>query len=296
MRFIMLFKSDERTEAGALPSEREIAAMQEYNQALVDAGALLEGEGLHPSSRGFRVKFHEGKPTIVPGPFGEPGKIVAGYLVIEAKSREEALDWTMRVPFGADEGGQPAEIEVRPLYELADFPVSEEESGWREQEQAHRDAGWTVNPVNPEWQQFVGFRLADAETESETSPAPSEELLTAMGEYNEQMINAGMMISGEGLKPSSEGFRVRWAGGKRTVIDGPFPLDGNLVAGYSRFQARSMEEAMAWVKRWPPLDGHGEVELEVRRVMTTDEFDMSPELRATEDGLRAQVAGKRPTG
>lgn len=292
MRFVMLFKGDERSEAGVMPSEREIAAMQAYNQKLVDAGALLEGEGLHASARGFRVKFHGGEPTIVPGPVAAPGQVVAGYWVIEADSREAALDWAMRVPYEIDEGEYTAEIEVRPLYELDDFPVSEEESGWREQEQEHRDAGWTVNPVNPAWLQFVGFRMADAETESETSPAPSEELLTAMGEYNEAMIAGGMMISGEGLKPSSQGFRVRYADGKRTVIDGPFPLE-NLVAGYSRFQAPSLEEAMAWIKRWPPLDGHGEVELEVRPVIATEEFNLSPELREAEDRLRDRVGRRR---
>jgi hypothetical protein len=296
MRFMMLIKGDERSEAGVMPGEREIAAMQKYNQELVDAGALLEGEGLHPSARGFRVKFHEGRPTLIPGPFGEPGKIVAGYWVIQAESREEALKWAQRVPFEADEGAQAAEIEVRPLYELEDFPVSEQESGWREQEQGHRDEGWTVNTAKPGWLQFVGFRLADAETESETSPAPSEELLAAMGEYNEGMIKAGMMISGEGLKPSSQGFRVRYANGKRTVIDGPFPEVKELVAGYSRFQARSVEEVIEWIKRWPPLDGHGEVELEVRQVFATDDFDMSPELRATEDRLREQVEGQRRAG
>ncbi len=164
MRFIMMIKANEATEAGVMPSEADVAAMMKYNEALVNAGALLAGEGLHASSRGARVKFHGGKPTVTDGPLAEAKDLVAGYWIIQAGSKAEALDWAQRIPF--EEGGVDAEVEVRPLYELEDFPVGEEESGWREQEAEHRELGPTVNPVDPSKKQFIVFRMADAETEA----------------------------------------------------------------------------------------------------------------------------------
>ena len=152
---------------------------------------------------------------------GDPKDLVAGYWIIQAGSVAEAREWARRIPLEA--GGVDAEVEVRPLYELDDFPQAEDESGWREQEAAYREAGPTVNPVQPGLEQYVVFRMADAETESEASPAPSEELLAEMGAYNEEMIRAGAMLTGEGIKPSAEGFRVVYANGKLSVVDGPFP-------------------------------------------------------------------------
>ena len=291
MRFIMMIKGDASTEAGAMPSERDVETMQKYNQELIDAGAMLAGEGLHPSSRGARVKFHGGKPTVTVGPLGDPKDLVAGYWIIQAGSVAEAREWARRIPLEA--GGVDAEVEVRPLYELDDFPQAEDESGWREQEAAYREAGPTVNPVQPGLEQYVAFRMADTETESEASPAPSEELLAEMGAYNEEMIRAGVMLTGEGIKPSAEGFRVVYANGKLSVVDGPFPAAKGLVAGFTHMQVRSKDEAIEWLKRWPASDGGGEVELQLRRVFTTDDFNLSPEVRSVEDRQRNQLSGKQ---
>lgn len=115
MRFMMIVRADEKTEAGVMPTEQELAEMGRYNEELVKAGILLAGEGLHPSSRGARVVFDGGKPTVVDGPFAETKELIAGYWLIQVKSREEAVEWARRVPF------QNGVIELRQVFEAEDF-------------------------------------------------------------------------------------------------------------------------------------------------------------------------------
>jgi hypothetical protein len=119
---------------------------------------------------------------------------------------------------------------------------------------------------------------------------PSEQLLTDMMKYNEEMVNAGVMLAGEGLQPSAKGFRVKFSKGKPHVIDGPFAEAKELIAGFSIIQVRSREEALEWVKRWPASDANGEVELEVRQIFEAEDFgpEFTPELRAKEEELRAK--------
>ena len=115
MRFVMLVKADERSEAGVLPTEQELAEMGKFNEELVKAGMMLAGEGLHPSSKGVRVRFSGGKPVVTDGPFAETKELVAGFWVIKAKSREEAIEWARRIPF------QDGEVEIRQVFEDEDF-------------------------------------------------------------------------------------------------------------------------------------------------------------------------------
>jgi hypothetical protein len=132
--------------------------------------------------------------------------------------------------------------------------------------------------------------LVKASGESEAGVMPNEELLAAMGRYNEELVKAGVMLAGEGLRPSSKGARVRFSGDKRTVIDGPFTEAKELIAGYWLWQVASMEEAIAWAKRCPNPTG-GESELEIRQVFEADDFgaEFTPELREQEERLRAQL-------
>ena len=116
MRFMILLKADQTTEAGALPDEKILAEMGKYNEELVKAGVLLAGEGLHPSSRGARVTFSGGKHTVIDGPFAETKELVAGFWLIQVKSKDEAIEWIKRAPF---DGG--TEIEIRQVFEAADF-------------------------------------------------------------------------------------------------------------------------------------------------------------------------------
>ena len=136
--------------------------------------------------------------------------------------------------------------------------------------------------------------LVKANADSEAGIMPSEELLAAMGKYNEELVKAGVMLAGEGLHPSSRGARVRFAGDRRTVIDGPFAEAKELVAGYWLWQVKSKEEAIEWVKRCPnPMPG--ESEIEIRQVFEAEDFgpEFTPELREQEDRLREQLASRQ---
>ena len=133
--------------------------------------------------------------------------------------------------------------------------------------------------------------LVKATPESEAGKMPSTELLAAMGKYNEELVNAGILLAGEGLHPSSRGKRVRFDGAQRTVIDGPFSETKELVAGFWLWQVRSMEEAVEWVKRCPnPMESSSEIE--IRQVFEAEDFGeaFTPELREAEERLRAQIA------
>ncbi|HEY0395194.1 MAG TPA: YciI family protein [Candidatus Elarobacter sp.] len=131
--------------------------------------------------------------------------------------------------------------------------------------------------------------MVKANDASEAGVMPSEELLTAMGRYNEELAKAGVLLAGEGLQPSSKGARVRFSGSQRTVIDGPFTETKELIAGFWLLQVASREEAIEWVKRAPnPFEG--ESEIEIRQVFEADDFGdaLSPELREQEERLRTQ--------
>lgn len=138
---------------------------------------------------------------------------------------------------------------------------------------------------------FVLFRKADPETEAGIFPPNVDELFAAMMKYNQEMIDAGVMVGGDGLQPSSKGARIKFSGGKPTVIDGPFAEAKELVAGYTLIQVASREEAIEWARRWPPLDGNGEVEIEIRQIYEADDFGeaLAPEIRQQEERMRAQL-------
>jgi len=123
---------------------------------------------------------------------------------------------------------------------------------------------------------FMILRKADSDTEA--GMMPDEELITAMGKYNEEMIKAGVMLAGDGLKPSSAGTRVEFSGGRPTVIDGPFAETNELIAGFSIIDVKSKEEAIEWVRRWPPIDGNGNVEIEIRPLYELSDFGDSEAL------------------
>lgn len=133
--------------------------------------------------------------------------------------------------------------------------------------------------------------LVKATADSEAGVMPSEQLLAEMGQYNEELVKAGIMQAGEGLHPSAKGARVRFSGKNRTVIDGPFSETKELVAGFWIWECESLQEAIAWVKRCPnPMPGDSE--LEIRQVFTADDFGdaFTPELREQEERLRAQIS------
>ncbi|HXS23668.1 MAG TPA: YciI family protein [Gemmatimonadales bacterium] len=140
---------------------------------------------------------------------------------------------------------------------------------------------------------FMILRKADQNTEA--GALPSEKLLAAMGQYMEEMVKAGILLAGEGLRPTSDGVRVKFSHGKPSVTDGPFAEAKELVAGWSLIQVDSLEEAIKWVKRWPAEDGDGEVEIEIRRLYEAEDFgpEFTPALREQEERLRAQVSSSQ---
>jgi hypothetical protein len=136
MRFMILRKADAGTEAGALPGRELVDAMGAYMGSLLKAGVLLAVDGLQPSSKGVRVTFSGGRPTVTDGPFSEPGELVAGWVLIQVTSREEAIEWVKRWP--PEDGGGNVELEIRPLFEPGE--LAEDVAG-RQQENAERMRG-----------------------------------------------------------------------------------------------------------------------------------------------------------
>jgi len=133
--------------------------------------------------------------------------------------------------------------------------------------------------------------IVKANKDSEAGIMPSEQLLAEMGNFNEQLVKAGVMLAGEGLHPSSKGKRVRFSGSQQTVIDGPFAEAKELIAGFWLWQVSSMEEALEWIRRSPFREG----EVEIRPLFETEDFgaELTPELRAQEERLRAEMAAKK---
>jgi hypothetical protein len=264
---MILAKASKEFEAGIFPDEKLLSEMAKYTEDLVSAGALLACHRLQPSSMGARVRFAKGKFSVVDGPFVETKELIAGFSLIEAKSKEEAIEWAKRIPF------QEGEVEVRPLYELTDFPVdpAEKPDGWREREEQFR----AVPPARkPGTVRYMGLLKADKNTEA--GVVPEEKFLSAMGAFMEEGVKAGVFLAGEGLLPSAAGFRVRFSGTKRTVTDGPFVETKELIAGYAILQFTSKAEAIEWTKRFVEVDAPGrlggECECEIRPIFDFEDF------------------------
>jgi hypothetical protein len=273
MRCMLLVKSNETIETTGLASERELAEMGRYNDELTKAGVVLAGEGFLPSSKGARVRLSGGKFTVTKGPFGEPRRLIAGFWTIRTRSKEEAVRLLEGAPATA------AELELRPLFETEDFPVDpgEQAGGWRDQELAARDAFEAKAPARlPGTKRFILFLLSDASTEA--GRMPTEETLAKMGALMEEGVRNGSLLGGDGLKPSAAGVRSRAAGGKRTLVDGPFTETKELVAGYILLQLRSLEDAIAYARRWLEIHvlvGVPEAEIEIRELMELDDMPVA---------------------
>jgi hypothetical protein len=284
MRFMMLVKATKDFEAGVLPDEKMLSEMAKYTEELVKAGALLASDRLEPSSKGTRVRYSSGKFMVTDGPFAETKELVAGFCLIQAKSREEAIEWAKRVPF------REGEIELRPLFELTDFPVdaAEQPDGWREKEEQMRAAPPARKPGTV---RYLGMVKADKDTEA--GVLPDEKLLAAMGAFMEEGVKSGVFLSGEGLQPSSKGARIRYSGSKRMVTDGPFAETKELVGGYAILQFTSKAEAIEWTRRFVQVDAPGrlgaESECEIRPIFEFENFGPSEAVQR----FRAMGAGTK---
>ena len=289
MRFMMMVKSDAASEAGQLPPAELMGKMDAFNGEMLKAGVMLAGEGLKASSHGVRVRAvagAQGQPASVQateGPFAEARELVGGFWLVQTPTLADAIAWAKRAPFS--EG----EIEIRRLYEMSDFPSdpSGAPEEWREQEQALREgAAAAAAPAGaaapaapariPGTRRFIAMLKADRVTESGALPTP--EALAQMGGVMDGLARSGALLGGEGLKPSAQGAKVRFAGGRRTVIDGPFAEAKEMIAGYTIIQVPTKQDAIQFAERWlnvhiatsaVPLESS---EIEIRALMEAEDF------------------------
>jgi hypothetical protein len=278
MRFMMMVKGSKESETGVLPTEAEMTEMGGFNEQLLNAGVLLAGEGLHPSSKGARVRIAGGKTTIMDGPFAEAKELVAGFWLIQAKTKEEALDWAKRVPF------REGQVEVRPLFEAEDFAADMAEQAPPPPAPPKRKPGTT---------RFFCTLKADKKTEANAPASP--ELLAEMGGFMQELTEQGAILQGDGLKPTSFGARVYYEGNKRTIVDGPFAESKEIIAGYAVVQMESLQAAVEMSRRMLDIHMRGtdvsEGECEIRQVFETEEFPVSDDEKP--DGWRAQELALR---
>jgi hypothetical protein len=273
MRYMLMIKATKEYEAGALPDEATLMEMAKYTEELVAAGAWLGAERLQPSSAGLRVHYSKGKITVTDGPFPETKELIAGFCLIQAQSRDAAIEWAKRIPLPV------GEIEVRPLFELTDFPVdpSEKPGEWRENEEQLRAAPPARKPGT---MRYMGLVKADKNTEA--GVLPDEKAFAAMGAFMEEGVKSGVFLSGEGLRPSSMSARVRFSGRQRTVTDGPFLETKELIGGYAILQFSSRAEAIEWTRRFVEVDApyrlNGESTCEIRPFFDYENFGPSAAL------------------
>jgi hypothetical protein len=264
MRAMMLVKSDAKSE-GTLPPDSAIhVELNRFNDEMRQAGIMVSWESLQPSSRGVRVRYADGRFTFKDGPFTETRELVGGFWTIQTKTRTEALGWLERVPCLEN-------VELRPLYELEDFPVdpNEEPGGWREKETAAREEeAANAPPRKPGTTRFILLLKSDSIAEA---GAPHDQAVFAeMGVLMEDVIKTGALLGGGGLKPSSTGTRLRVVDGQRNLVDGPFTETKELIAGYCILQLASRAEAVEFAQRWLVIHakvGATDSEIEIRELM-----------------------------
>jgi hypothetical protein len=260
MRVMVLGSGNADTEAGVRPTAEAIDAMVKYNAELAKAGVVLDAQGLMPTSTAKRVRFEGSKRTVTDGPFAETKELVAGYWIWEVRSMDEAVDWLKRAPF--DDG---VEITLRRLF--------------------------TWKQPNGEETTMRVMVFVPGNRDSEAGVMPKAEQIEEMTKFNEALVKAGVMLDGQGLTPTSAAKRVRFEGSKRTVVDGPFAESKEIVAGYSIWQVRSLDEAVEWVKRAPDNDGV----VTLRPIFEAADFgaELTPELRARERAMAAEIARQK---
>ena len=237
MRVISMHKTNASNEAGIPPSLELIAGMGELMGELVKTGILRSGGGLRASSLGVRLNFSGGKRTITNGPFTGGNELTAGFRIINVKSLDDAIEWATRF---ADVIGD-VEIDIRPLCEP-----------W--------DLGVCPKPEGLETTRFMLVHKADKH--SEAGVLPDQAQIADLKKLTDDMVKAGVFQEAEELRPSSKGVRLRFSGGKQTVIDGPFAESKELIAGFVIHEVNSIDESIAWAPPFAKLIG--DVEIDIR--------------------------------
>jgi hypothetical protein len=246
MQFMIIRRADASTEAGEPLSARAIEDMARFNAALAERGRLGLALGLRPSSRAVRLRMWPGGESITDGPFAEARELVAGFTIIQAASKQDAVELLIG-PLGewpASDGGGNVTLELRKTGcpgGCAQVPPAAEGEGRR----------------------YVILLRSDAESERDT--VPPQEKLDTLDAFNLAQAQAGVLLAGDGLMSSARGARVRFRDGQASVIDGPFAEAKELIAGFWMIRAASMMDAIAWARTLPYPTGP-EVEVEIREV------------------------------
>ena len=256
MKYMVMHKTNSALEAGALPTGELMAAMGAFCEEGFKKGVLISGEGLRPSSLGVRLNYSGGKRTVTKGPFAGKNELIAGFCMMRVKSLDEAIEWGSRF---AEIVGD-VEIDIRPVCEP-----------W--------DLGMGSKPAGDQTFRYMAVHKADKSSEAGAPPSP--EMMEQMGGLIQDMSSAGVLIATEGLTPSSRAIRLNFAGGKRTITDGPFAESKELIAGYAILEVKSREEVIEWATRF------ANVLLEHERKDGALEIDIRPLFGAADSAGRA---------
>lgn len=244
MRFIVMHKLDRNSEAGIPPSPELLAAMGKFLVEGAAAGVFQSGEGLHSTAERARVNFSAGKCIVTNGPFSGSNELISGFAMVKVKSKEAAIQWAERVAEVLGEGEIEAGLVKEP---------------W--------DLGLVPRPEGAPLR-FLLLQKADRQSEGAAPPAPNRK--AEMEKLLEEMRRAGVLLVAEELEPSSKGARLRFSGGKRTVLDGPFIESKELIGGYAIIQEKSKTEAIEWASAFAKVlsDAHvsDDIEIDIRPI------------------------------
>ena len=293
MKYMLLIYTDENAWTD---SEREHCFVEstQLTHVLNAQGKFLGASPLHPVATATSVRVRNDKRLVTDGPFAETREQLGGYFLIEAEHLDEAIDIAGRIPArgkGPWKSGRCSNSADCPRH----CPKCRSARHWNRE----RSLEPTTAPIQERTNVIANNRrlpmkvmvLVKATEASEAGKMPSRQLLEDMMKYNAELVKAGIMTGGDGLQPSCKGVRVHFSGSNRTVIDGPFAETKELVAGYWLWQVKSMEEAIAWVKRCPnPMTEDSDIE--IRPMFEVEDFGESatPELRQQEEQLRASLS------
>lgn len=253
MQFMIIRKADAATEALLPPAPGLIEDMERFNAQFAEQGRLGLALGLRPSAHAVRLKLWPGGESVTDGPFAETKELVAGFTIIEADSKEAAIEQVRRWPASDLEATGEVVLELRETgcpggcAEVASSMEGNDDSAGR----------------------YVILLRSDAASERDTVPFQAE--LDALDAFNMAEAEAGVLLAGEGLMSSARGARIHVKGGGVSVIDGPFAEAKELVAGFWMIRAASLDEALAWARKLPYPTGP-EVEVEIREVLTMEEL------------------------
>jgi hypothetical protein len=245
MRIMMMHKTNAATEAGVIPGPEISEGMGKLMGKLAQSGALLDGGGLQRTANGVRLHFVNGQRTVTKGPYTGGNELMAGFAILRLKSLDEAIEQATRF---ANIVGD-VEIDIRPFVEA-----------W--------DLGVMPKPADVTTTRYMMHHKADKYSEAGTPPTPK--LMAEMGAFVEELTKSGVLLTGEGLHPSSKAKRLTMKGGKCTVVDGPFAESKELIAGYITLKVDSFEDAIAWAH--PFAEIIGDVEIDLRRVFEEADF------------------------